>query len=302
MLTVGRRARRTLLVGAVLASGIAIGAGSPGAETTLTCFGEPATIVGTEGDDTLNGTSGDDVVVGLGGNDLIRAAEGNDMVCGGEGNDMIQGSNGGGWIDVLSGDGGDDYIDGGSAFGGIVVYEEAPGPVTVDLVAGTATGWGNDRLIRIRGVLGSRASDTITGDAGPDLIAPLTGDDVVRAGGGADIVLGDPGNDHLDGGGSAGDTLDFSANGRAVNVDLGRGTATGADTDTITGFERVTGTRFADRIRGNAVANELVGGAGNDRLYGGSGRDRLIGQKGRDYADGGPARDLCSAEQKRRCP
>jgi len=155
---------------------------------------------------------------------------------------------------------------------------------------------------RIRGILGSRASDTLVGDAGPDLIAGLTGDDVVQAGGGADIVLGDPGNDRLDGGGSFGDTLDFSANGRAVNVDLGKGTASGADTDTITGVEHVTGTRFADRIVGNAAANTLLGAAGNDRLYGGSGRDTIIGQKGRDFADGGPARDKCTAEQKRRCP
>ena len=35
------------------------------------CFGEPATIIGTPGDDVLSGTSGDDVIVGLEGTDVI---------------------------------------------------------------------------------------------------------------------------------------------------------------------------------------------------------------------------------------
>src|SRR5215208_870550 len=46
---------------------------SPANSTTVpTCFGHPATIVGTPGDDGLLGQSGvSDVIVGLGGNDVI---------------------------------------------------------------------------------------------------------------------------------------------------------------------------------------------------------------------------------------
>ncbi len=55
----------------------------------LTCNGLNATIIGTEGDDTLNGTWRDDVIVGLGGNDVINGASGNDTICGGTGNDTI---------------------------------------------------------------------------------------------------------------------------------------------------------------------------------------------------------------------
>jgi Ca2+-binding RTX toxin-like protein len=39
---------------------------------TPTCFGEPATIVGTEGNDRLLGGPGVDVILGLGGADGIK--------------------------------------------------------------------------------------------------------------------------------------------------------------------------------------------------------------------------------------
>ena len=48
-----------------------------------TCRGRLATIVGTDGDDTLSGTSGGDVIVGLGGNDHITGRGGDDSLCGG---------------------------------------------------------------------------------------------------------------------------------------------------------------------------------------------------------------------------
>ena len=43
-----------------------------------TCKGNPATIVGTSGDDVRKGTSGKDVMVGLGGNDKLFGLAGND--------------------------------------------------------------------------------------------------------------------------------------------------------------------------------------------------------------------------------
>lgn len=108
------------------------------ASTTPTCGGEPATVVGTTGSDTLTGTekrdvivslAGDDVVTGLGGKDLIctaagndiirggddddqlRAGTGNDRLLGGDGNDLLAG---GGGSDKLSGAAGDDVLGGGS--------------------------------------------------------------------------------------------------------------------------------------------------------------------------------------------
>ena len=290
---------------AILALAVAIfaGASSSHAAVEATCMGEPATIIGTENNDTLNGTDGEDVIVGLGGDDLIRGQGGSDVICGGDGNDSLYGSNNVlVAFDLISGDAGDDVIDGGTKFGGAVVYSEAPGPVDVELPTGSATGWGNDRVIRISGVLGSDFNDTIRGNGGTNLLIGLGGDDTITAGGGSDLVLADPGNDRIDGGASSGDTIDFAASPHRVSVNLSSGRASGLGADVVTGFEDVTGTKYADVLTGNGAANRLQGGAGNDRLLGGGGRDTLTGQQGRDFADGGPARDICSAERKRRCP
>ena len=73
----GRRSRHVGVVlalvlvaaGAAWAGGSSLTAGA--AEAVPMCFGMPATIVGTAGDDTLTGTPGDDVIVGLEGTDVI---------------------------------------------------------------------------------------------------------------------------------------------------------------------------------------------------------------------------------------
>jgi len=84
------------------------------------CDGRDATIVGTEGNDTLEGTPGDDVIVGLGGDDTITGGDGDDVICGGDGDDSIWGGNGndiifgGNGSDRLNGDEGDDQIIGGA--------------------------------------------------------------------------------------------------------------------------------------------------------------------------------------------
>ena len=79
----------------------------------VTCEGETATIVGTNGNDDIVGTSGNDVIVALGGDDSIRALGGNDLVCGGAGNDAMSGGAGNDLLD--SGDGvvDNDSLDGG---------------------------------------------------------------------------------------------------------------------------------------------------------------------------------------------
>jgi Ca2+-binding RTX toxin-like protein len=75
-----------------------------------TCEGQPATIVGTNGNDIRKGTSGQDVIYGLGGNDRLSGLAGNDLICGGSGRDKLKGGKG---RDKLYGEAGKDALIGG---------------------------------------------------------------------------------------------------------------------------------------------------------------------------------------------
>jgi hypothetical protein len=87
------------------------GAPKQPAPSRATCKDEPATIVGTEGNDLRRGTSGRDVIVGLGGNDKLSGLAGNDVMCGGDGMDTLKGGKG---KDRLYGEAGNDTLSGGT--------------------------------------------------------------------------------------------------------------------------------------------------------------------------------------------
>jgi Ca2+-binding RTX toxin-like protein len=200
---------------------------------TIRCAGLDATIVGTPQRDTLRGTPGDDVIVGLGRRDAIYGGEGNDVICGGPAADYIQGGPGDDRIlgnrgqDSLWDDEGDDHVSGGRGLGTyfrvgagddrfvagparpFYFFDQAPGPVTVDLAAGTATGsTGSDVLQMPAGtrpiVEGSAFGDTLLGTEGADAILGKGGADVIDGRGGADyleasdgVVSGGDGDDRL---------------------------------------------------------------------------------------------------------
>ena len=92
------------------------------------------------------------------------------------------------------------------------------------------------------------------------------------------------GDDALDGGADE-DTLDYSASGNGVAVDLGAGTATGGDAtaDTFAGVEDVQGSTSPDSLTGDAGTNTLIGLDGDDTLSGGGGADDL--REGIDILD-----------------
>jgi Ca2+-binding RTX toxin-like protein len=79
----------------------------------VSCFGLPATIVGTPGKNTIYGTLGPDVIQGLGGDDTIHGISGNDKICGAAGIDKLFGDSGN---DMLDGGSGIDACNGGSGF------------------------------------------------------------------------------------------------------------------------------------------------------------------------------------------
>jgi hypothetical protein len=80
------------------------------APSRTACKGEPATIVGTEGNDVRRGTPTKDVIAGLGGNDRLSGLAGNDLICGGAGRDTLKGGKGN---DRLYGGTGRDTLKGG---------------------------------------------------------------------------------------------------------------------------------------------------------------------------------------------
>ncbi len=164
---------------------------------TAECLGEPATIVGTSGDDVLVGTQGRDVILARGGDDVIRGLGGRDLICAGPGHDF-----------VLAGRG-DDIVQGG-------------------LGRDTLYGGPGDDILR-----GSRGADLLAGGSGDDLLAGGTGGDELIGDGGNDILSGGGRRDTLDGGigadsysGGAGadDLLELHAQDR----DLDEGTSAGA--------------------------------------------------------------------------
>lgn len=98
------------------------------------------------------------------------------------------------------------------------------------------------------------------------------------------------GADVLDGG-TGFDTLDYSDQTLAVNVDLsGVDTMSGGDAvDTLVdgSFENVNGGTGNDTLTGDGNDNILTGGAGNDTIVGGAGNDTIQGGAGNDSLDGG---------------
>ncbi|MGH2530346.1 MAG: calcium-binding protein [Actinomycetota bacterium] len=160
------------------------------------CLGRTADIVGSPQNDVLRGTPGEDIILGLGGDDVIRGLGAKDRICGGPGDDRLMGGRGN---DLLSGGTGDDSLDGGGQVFDLVSYIDAPGPVRVDLAAGTALGEGMDALAGVDDAQGSNFNDVLVGDAGWNDIEGLGGDDVIVGGDGGDFLEGGPGNDRIQG-------------------------------------------------------------------------------------------------------
>lgn len=193
-------------------------------------------IDGDRGPNTLHGGPGDDVIRGHGAefddcdcdtgyDEVLRGGPGNDRLTGG----VISGSN----IDnqVFVPGPGDDTIDTGrleevpgSEDCGVLgdepcltMYDDndvlllggAPGPVTVDLAEGTATGQGTDSVSGIDMVVGSRYDDVIRGDDTANYLDGGSGFgyDEISGRGSNDFILGQYGSDVLDGGAGPADQV-----------------------------------------------------------------------------------------------
>ncbi|WP_051881819.1 M10 family metallopeptidase C-terminal domain-containing protein [Parvularcula oceani] len=172
---------------------------------------------------------------------------------------------------------GNNLLDGGAGFD-TVSYAHAIGSVRIDL--SSASGVfdlgpnGVDTLLGIENVLGGRFDDVLAGTDGRNLLDGAEGDDTL-AGGVGDTLLGGEGSD----------TVDLSAVGAGVFLDLMR-----ADV-TVLG-EAVMRVEGAESVIGTAGADEILATAGDNRLEGGEGGDTLVGFAGDDVIEGGAGDDL----------
>jgi len=256
------------VVASVLPAPLAIAAASKdlGGHVTVKkgkyyCFGEKATIVGTNGDDRIKLTPSNDVVVSLGGNDVVDPEfvdEGasalepdfsamrtdgyrsKDRVCTGPGNDQIRGGGrGGAW--QADGGTGDDTIASGRE-----IYGDA-GNDTVDVRDCESTrirgGAGNDTIrsgydTRVKQRDGSercpKDNDVVNGD---------DDDDVLYGGDGKDTLYGGPGDDYVSGELGANELYGWAGN------------------DTLIGY------RAADQVDGGSGPQDACLGRGGDDTY-----------------------------------
>ena len=273
-------------------------------------------LVGGAGNDTLTGGDDSDTIAGgAGAADVLDGGEGSDYLdyetssamvnvnlntntaSGGDATgDTImnfEGVYGSAFGDVLTGSSrgerfrgrdGVDVIDAGAGFDESD-FADATGSVVAAFNGSTLNvtndGYGNaETHLNIEAVRGSAHNDTITGGTGNDRIMGLAGNDTLAGGDGIDTLT------------YRGD-IAFGGN-LGVVVDLTMPTATDGfgDTDTISGFENVFGTRSADTISGDDMVNVLVGRDGNDSLSGRDGDDTLTGEAGNDTMEGGAGADM----------
>ncbi|GJL86829.1 MAG: hypothetical protein DHS20C03_05380 [Minwuia thermotolerans] len=313
--------------------------GSAFDDTLTAGEGEAHDLVGGAGDDLLTAGSGTMFIDGGVGDDTVvadsAALDSSDLLAGGDGTDLLQitggGEIGGTALDSVTGFENVELLDDAetdltlrngqiNTTGTIGINASALAAVTSALFIDAALK--SDAAINVEGgaaddvILATQGDDVVLGNAGQDVIFGGLGDDTLSGGAGIDLLRGEAGADNLAGGadqdlltGGAGDdsldggadldVADFGDAESGVTVDLGAGTATGADSgnDTLTGIEVVQGTTQGDDIR---LADDIddqaaIGGAGDDTLTGGdNAADALLGQLGDDSASGGSGADFIS--------
>lgn len=225
----------------------------------------------------------------------------------GAGNDTAQANAN----DRIFGEAGDDNIFISGSYGGSQKLGLADGgegldtlvtniSFSVDLAAGTATA-GNavfqiGNFEKLEMILSGYAA-TGLGDESSNVMRISNQGDDGKAGvtfngrAGNDYISGGTGNDVLRGGLGV-DTVSYEYATSAVRVDLAAGLASGgAGRDTLSGFESVVGSAYADTIVGDSGRNSLAGGAGNDLLVTVDGTKGIKPAGGFDVIDGGTGFD-----------
>ena len=141
----------------------------------------------------------------------------------------------------------------------------------------------------IENAVGSNSGDTISGNAQPNRLRGLDGNDTLSGGGGDDTLEGGAGNDALDGGTGV-DCASYATAAVAVTVNLldPAQNTSDASGDTYLSIENIIGTDHdGDVLTGDTGANVIEGLDGYNTLDGGAGSDTLIGGAGPNFIFGG---------------
>lgn len=284
--------------------------GSAEGDGSDTLVGYFEVIEGSEFDDVIDGSVSEFELRGLGGNDHLIGGSPFVTLLGGPGDDILEAS---------------DFT---QAYGHATVsYVSSPAAVQVDLAAGTASGEGQDTLVRISHVIGSPFDDVIAGDdlsnlilggSGNDRLEGLgdrdrlsggAGDDIARGGAGDDFLgdsvvngpdgddefYGDDGNDAFSLGAGA-DLIDGGAGVDGISYPPRDGLVVDLSTGVISlpGDPDDTVAAIEDVYSpGSAgdVSVTLIGDAGPNALTGGQGDDTIQGGAGDDDLRGGAGDD-----------
>ena len=287
------------------------------------------TIIGSTGADDIDAGAGNDTIVGFIGADSVDGGANTDTLTLAATSAALNAASDGNLVNV-------EIVSAAAALIGVVLNlgNQSDGFAIIgssqgDTVTGSTgadvinAGSGNDTVIANSGndvVDGGAGNDVMTGSAGVDVLFGGLGNDTIRA------TAGD-GNDFYDGGTGI-DTVDYSATGGGLKIDLtaenrsgqsvggdpgsfaallaaggignantavgfANGGATGIDV--LIGIENAIGGQGADTIFGSDTTNFLDGSGGNDRIWGRGADDVVRGGAGNDLLVGGFGGDSTKA-------
>ncbi|WP_421702454.1 calcium-binding protein [Aliiroseovarius sp.] len=274
---------------------------------------------GDAGDNTLTGTAADDMVAGGGGDDVLYGGAGDDILNDGAGEDDMNGGAGNDLF-VLTADGERDIIrdfdparDSLDLTGFNFLYDTSQLNITptgygciisfrgeeieIHSTNGqplTATDFPTSQILVLDRppVVYDYMPTTLVGTGSSDELVGKLGDDTLIGNGGSDTLIGGEGGDDMDGG-AGNDTASYEGAWAGVGVSLATGQGwDGAQGDTLTNIENLTGSQFGDTLLGDDSSNRLDGAEGNDQLSGNGGNDTLIGGEGDDTLNGGEGSDI----------
>jgi len=280
----------------------------------------------TGGIDEIDGFSGNDLILGGAEGDRISAKFGNNIILGDAGEINLNNANSNDIFTTSPDVGGEDTITGGGD-GSNVIIGGAMGDVITGGIGNDTILGDNGRVVRgadnvvTRVVTGDEegitgGDDTITSNAGTNVILGGVGSDTIRAPGGDNIILGDNGEVNLNSvfndvlttqpdiggvdnitGGTGSNIILGGAKGDLITGGYGNDTILGdniilgdngevnlnsASNDVFTTEPDIGG---VDIITGGSGSNIILGGARGDTITGGIGRDVILGDNGRVFRD-----------------